>query len=127
GNSRLSKYYSQMRKRLEGVISRKEQGLKNATFRSLTYETPAITFDNKSFAGSFYKVHNQKFMFGGVDSHLLSFEGFLDFEEYSQHIDRTINGDHYILYKDGVLIIEINQIYNFTEDTDISAIKNYQE
>ncbi|PZR23220.1 MAG: hypothetical protein DI539_03785 [Flavobacterium psychrophilum] len=126
-NSRLSKYYSQMRKRLEGSITLPEQNLKNRDFRDLLFNGPMVNYDNKSFAGSFYKIDDQKFLFVGVDSELLSYEGFLNFREYEEDIDVENSNSHYILYKDGVLIIEINDIQQYSNIVDVQTIDNYQD
>jgi len=127
GNSKLSKYYSQMRKRLEGVINDREQSLKNVTFRDLAYRVPQIKYNGKNYVGTFYKIEETKFIFVGVDTSLLSFEGFINFTEYTYDIDEQVDGDHYIVYKDGVMIIEINNIINYYNQVEISLIKNYQE
>jgi hypothetical protein len=127
GNSKLSKYYSQMRKRLEGNIGNVEQILKNQTFRNLAFNTPQIAFSSREYVGTFYKIETTKFLFVGVDVNLLSFEGFINFQEYNEDIDTQINDDHYILYKDGILIIEINNINNYSQYVEISSIRNYQE
>jgi hypothetical protein len=107
GNSKLSRYYSQMRKRLEGKITPYEQELKNETFRDLRTNDPTVYFAQKEFAGSFYEIENEKFLFVGVDKELLSYSGFIEFKDYENDSDTLIRGNHYNLFKDGVLIIEM--------------------
>ena len=126
GNSKLSRYYSQMRKRLEGKITPYEQEIKNETFRDLRTNDPTVYFDNKEFAGSFYEIDNQKFLFVGVDKELLSYSGFIEFKDYENDSETLIRGNHYNLFKDGVLIIEIEQIQDFDEIVRIERIQNYQ-
>lgn len=126
GNSKLSRYYSQMRKRLEGKITPYEQELKNETFRDLRTNDPTVYFDQKEFAGSFYEIENEKFLFVGVDKELLSYSGFIEFKDYENDSDTLIRGNHYNLFKDGVLIIEIEQIQDFDDIVRIDRIQNYQ-
>lgn len=126
GNSKLSRYYSQMRKRLEGKITPYEQELKNETFRDLRTNDPTVYFDNKEFAGSFYEIENQKFLFVGVDKELLSYSGFIEFKDYENDSDTLVRGNHFNLFKDGVLIIEIERIQEFDDIVRIDRIQNYQ-
>lgn len=126
GNSKLSRYYSQMRKRLEGKITPYEQELKDDTFRDLRTNDPTVYFENKEFAGSFYEIDNQKFLFVGVDKELLSYSGFIEFKDYESDSDTLMRGNHYNLFKDGVLIIEIERIQEFDDIVRIDRIQNYQ-
>ncbi|WP_405412838.1 hypothetical protein [Maribacter sp. Asnod1-A12] len=127
GNSKLSRYYSQMRKRLQGLITPIEQEIKDSTFRDLYSNKPRVSYKNKEFAGSFYKVENDNFLFVGVDKRLLSYRGFLTFEEYQTELDETQNENHYLLFQDGVLIIEIKNISYFSDVIEVSRIQNIQD
>lgn len=126
GNSKLSKYYSQMRKRLEGSIRSYEQLEKDDTFRELRTNDPVINFENKEFVGSFYEVEHKKNIFVGVDKELLSYSGFIEFCDYENDTDTLVEGNHYILFKDGVLIVEIERIEMFSDIVIVDKIKNYQ-
>ncbi|WP_430408811.1 hypothetical protein [Kordia sp.] len=126
GNSRLSRYYSQMRKRLEGKITPYEQTEKNKIFKEIRTNDPIVRFKEREFTGSFYEIENKKFLFVGVDKELLSYTGFLEFKDYESDSDTLINGNYYNLFKDGVLIIEIVEIQEFNNIIDINRIKNYQ-
>lgn len=139
GISILSKYYSQMRNRLLEVISIEEQYEKNEIYSQLKDEFPNFTFDNKLFTGNFYKVDDAKFLFIGIDKQLISFEGFSDFNDYENEVNETIDENNYILFKDGILIIEIynislfkkfispNQIYSYQENITISDVDSMTE
>ncbi len=126
GNSKLSKYYSQIRKRLITSISPYEKFEKDETFRDLTTNSPTIHFENKEYAGSFYEVEHKKYIFVGVDKKLLTFSGFIDFCDYEYDRDVMSEDNHYILFKDGILIIEIERIEKFSNIVKIDNIQNYQ-
>ncbi len=127
GHSVLSKYYSQMRKRLLKSITSNEQNEKNNTYIRLRDIYPNIEFNNKKFTGSFYKINENTYLFVGVDKKLLSYQGFIEFEDYENEIEETRNENHYLLFKDGVLIIEIKNIDEFSDIILPNEIKNYQE
>lgn len=127
GNSRLSRYYLKMRKRLKGDISNVEQIIKNREFNDLRVNSPTVEFEGKIFTGDFYKVENDLYIFVGVDKRLLSFEGFIRFKDYATDTTESIEGNQFLLYKDGILIIDINNINYFENNVNIKYIQNYQE
>ena len=123
----LSKYYSQMRKRLLKSITPNEQNEKNNIYFELRDTYPNVQFRNYVFTGSFYNIEQDIFLFIGIDKRLLSYQGFLEFKDYEEEIDETLNENNYLLFKDGVLIIEIKQINDFSNIIFPEEIKNYQE
>lgn len=127
GNSRLSRYYSQMRKRIEGLITAQEQNLKDTIFRELSFNDPTISFKGQEFVGSFYNIQNDNYLFVGVDKRLLSYQGFISYIEFESDVEETIQDNVFILYKDGVLVIEIKNVEVFSDIVNISVIKNYQD
>ncbi len=127
GNSRLSRYYLQMRKRLEGIITSQEQNLKDQVFRELRFNDPTIEFKHQEFVGSFYKVENEKYLFVGVDKRLLSYQGFISYNEFENDDEEAIADNVFILYKDGVLVIEITNIEYFSNIINRNEIKSYQD
>lgn len=127
GNSKLSRYYSQMRKRLEGIITSQEQNLKEQTFRELRSNGPTINFKNEQFVGSFYEVETKNYLFVGVDRRLLSYQGFISYNEFEYDEEEIISDNIFILYKDGVLVIEITNIEYFSNIINTNEIKNFQE
>ena len=127
GNSRLSRYYLQMRKRLEGIITSQEQNLKDQVFRELRFNDPTIEFKHQEFVGSFYKVENEKYLFVGVDKRLLSYQGFISYNEFENDDEEAIADNVFILYKDGVLVIEITNIEYFSNIVNRNEIKSYQD
>lgn len=127
GISVLSKYYSQMRNRLLKSISPAEQIEKNEFYFRLRDDYSIVQFENKHFTGSFYDLEDDKYLFVGIDTHLISYEGFLGFRDYENEIDETINQNHYILFKDGILLIEVHRISEFSDNVNIYQIASYQE
>jgi len=127
GNSVLSKYYSQMRKRLLKSITPNEQNEKNYIYFELRDIYPNVEFNNKAFTGSFYNIDEETYIFIGIDKKLLSYQGFIEFTDYENEIEETRNKNHYLQFKDGVLIIEINNISEFSNIILPQRIKNYQE
>ncbi|TSA28216.1 hypothetical protein D4R71_01115 [bacterium] len=127
GHSVLSKYYSQMRKRLLKSITPSEQDEKNNIYFELRDIYPNVHYRYKNFTGSFYNIEQDTFLFIGIDKRLLSYQGFLAFDDYEEEIDETSNENHYNLFKDGVLIIEIKRIIEFSNIVNPAEIKSYQE
>lgn len=127
GHSILSKYFSQMRKRLLNEITNEEQRRKDLTFFHLRDEYSRINYQHKNFVGTFYLIHYNKYLFIGVDINLISFEGFNNFIDYTNEFESTIEENHYMLFPDGILIIEIDNISIFRSQVNIENIINYQE
>ncbi len=127
GHSVLSKYYSQMRKRLLKSITLNEQNEKNNIYFELSDIYPNVVFEDKTFTGSFYNIDEETYIFIGVDKKLLSYQGFIEFIDYENEIEETRNENHYLQFKDGVLIIEIKNISEFSNIVLPERIKNYQE
>lgn len=126
GQPKLSKYFSQMRKRLSNSITPVEQNEKNKTFEQMRDRYSRVSFRQKLYIGTFYEIEEGNFLFIGVDNELISYEGFYEFREYQTQIDEEIFDNHYLLYPDGVLIIEIKNIGYFIDDVNFHY-KNYQE
>lgn len=123
----LSRYYSQMRDRLLKSISPEEQIDKNSIFFRLRDNFPNIEYRGNDYSGSFYHLEGSKYIFIGIDRSLISYEGFLHFIDYESEINEIIKQNHYILFKDGILIIEIKNIEEFTNIVDANQILNYQD
>jgi hypothetical protein len=127
GHSALSRYFSQMRKRILNTISRGEQLEKDATFFRIRNEYTQINFRQERYAGTFTEVGDEQYLFIGVDPELVSYQGFLEFIDHEQDEEAVIENNHYIRFKDGILIIEIKNIQAFSYNVIIPAIPNYQQ
>jgi len=127
GHSVLSKYFSQMRKRLSNSITPEEQNQKDNIYFKIRDRYSNIHFHNKCYVGSFYQIDDNNYLFTGMDKELISYQGFIHFNDYENEIAETVNENQYLLFKDGVLIIEIKNIDVFSNIIEINRIKNYQE
>jgi len=127
GNSKLSRYFSSMRKRVSGEISPNEQNDKNRVFRELNNTNPIIRFQNREYSGHFFNVEEGKYLFVGVDINLLSYNGFINFNYYQEDLETIILRNKYILFNDGVILIEIENIEPFNNLIDFDRISYYQE
>lgn len=127
GNSKLSRYFSSMRKRVSGEITPIEQNDKNRVFKELNNTDPIIQFQNRKYSGHFFNVVEGKYLFVGVDINLLSYNGFIDFNYYPEELETLIQRNKYILFNDGVILIEIENFEPFNHILDIQSIQNFQD
>lgn len=127
GHPVFSKYFAQMRMRLENNISSDEMERKNNTFHLILNRYDRVSFRENTYVGTFFEVNDGNFLYIGIDIRLISYEGFLNFQDYTEDTDVNIQDNHYVLKKDGVLIIEITNINAFSDEVNIPSIKNYQE
>ncbi len=127
GHAVLSRYFSQMRKRLVNSLSSEEQNLKESIYLQIKDKYPRISCNDEQFAGHFYHIDDGNYLFIGIDVRLLSYEGFVQFNDYVNDFEETENDNHYMLFKDGVLIVEIKNIGFFSEIISVDRIRNYQE
>lgn len=127
GQSTLSKYYSQLKNRLLKTITQEEQNDKDVTYFELRDNFSTVNYESHSFSGTFYKIDRERFLFIGIDKKLLSYRGFLEFRDYEEDLEREEENNYHMLFRDGVLIIEIKNILVFSDIIQIDKIKNYQE
>lgn len=127
GNSKLSRYFSSLRKRISGQITRTEQEEKNQVYEELNNTDPILEFNNREYSGHFFNVEEGKYLFVGVDIHLLSYQGFLEFSYYPEDLESDSQDNKYMLFNDGVLIIEIENTIPFNDVVNFQQILNYQE
>src|SRR5690606_28550883 len=69
----------------------------------------------------------EKYLFVGVDKRLLSYQGFISYNEFENDDEEAIANNVFILYKDGVLVIEITNIEYFSNIVNRNEIKSYQD
>lgn len=127
GHVDLSRYFGQMKKRLRYSISRREQLAKDAMFFNIRDNYVPIFFHGHEIRGTFSQIETTNYMFTGVDVNLVSFEGFLNFQDYPMQIEEDIADNHYTLFEDGILVIEITNIRAFQDVVNVDQIINYQD
>lgn len=127
GQSELSKYFSHMQKRLSGKISESEQVQKNIIFDKIRRKYYRIRESQKDFYGNFLRTSDNTFLYIGIDSRLINYYGFIDFQDYESEIDRIEDKNHYYITRDGIVFIEIRNIEKFKDIIDIRRIRHYQE
>lgn len=127
GHSLLSRYFSHMRKRLLGSITDDEQQSKNESYDKLMHWKSQFSYDGGVFSGGISKVDDFQYLFIGVDTSLISYEGFKSFNEYEDDKEECIESNEYILFKNGILIIEISNLDYFIGRVDVRGIEHYQE
>ncbi len=125
GHAELSRYFAQMKRRIERSITPIEQTIKDSNYRLILDEYNRVLFLGIYYHGTFLHLDNSRYIFTGVDPELISYMGFLTFQEYGEIIEDTILGNHYIRYTDGILVIEISDISLF--NVDVAQIRNNQE
>ena len=116
-----------MRKRLLRSITNEEQITKNDMYRRLRDDYPTVNFANFGFSGKFYHVVGDQFLFIGVDRRLLSYEGFINFLDYPKAQQSESQNNYFVMFEDGVLIIEIKNVEAFSDIVDKDQIPSYQE
>jgi hypothetical protein len=127
GHQALSRYFTQMRLRIEGRISRDQQIEKDDTFFEIQDNYSRIDYRDNVYAGTFLEVAQGRYMFVGVDLQLVSYEGFLNFQDGRSENEEIIDENHWVLFGDGILLIEISNLEPFKYIVDIFRIPNYQQ
>lgn len=126
GHAKLSRYFSLMHKRLSDNISTMEFSEKQNSYSEIIEKYASVDFNNAHYAGSFFKIDNNKYLFLGVDKELISFQYFITFKE-TREFESETNNNKYMLFSDGILIVIINNIDAFKDNVDISSIVFYQD
>ncbi|RZM25251.1 MAG: hypothetical protein EOO88_19980 [Pedobacter sp.] len=127
GHSALSRYFTQMRKRILQTISRGEQLEKDRMFFQIRNDYVGIDFSGRTYAGTFTQTGQNAYLFIGVDRELVSYEGFLNFQDHREDEELLSHENYYFRYQDGILVIEITNIQVFARQVFIPGIPNYQQ
>lgn len=122
GDDVLSLYFEKMARRLSGRIREREMNDKEMMYKELTYHAPTVLFADIECSGHLYGPMNNQYLFLGVDKTLLSYRGFIDYNDAEE--ERIVNekGNEYILQPDGILVINITNPTAFQERNQIEAI-----
>lgn len=127
GQSQLSKYFSYMSKKIEDGSNVELINQKERLFNKIKKDYIAITISNNLYYGTIEKIEDGTYQFLGVNESLLSYEGFINFEE--KYIDETVKQDKnlFYLFKDGICIGEIKDLTPYDNQLKNKSIKYYQE
>lgn len=122
GEDVLSLYFEKMAKRLSGRIGAREMDDKEMMFVDLNYNVPHIRIDDREFAGHLYGPVDDQYIFLGVDKNLLSYQGFMTFNDANE--EKLIQKDYnsYYIHTDGILVVNIVNSARFFEDYNIESI-----
>ena len=104
GDEELSDYYEKMAKRLSGTIDRIEMVEKEKMYNELYRDSPSITIGERSYSGHLYVTEENHFWFLGVDKQLLSFDGFIHYENIDTYGTIDEYGGKFIINSDGIII-----------------------
>ncbi|SKB41034.1 PD-(D/E)XK nuclease domain-containing protein [Daejeonella lutea] len=126
GHSEFSRYYSKMRKRIISTISKREQLQKDQMFFKIRDDYSHVNFKDNEYLGKFSEIISGQYLFVGVDENLISYQGFLTFEDHKEDLEEERDNNHYMRFKDGILVIEIKNIQRFSNDVIVPLISNYQ-
>lgn len=122
GEEVLSLYFEKMAKRLSGQIREAEMEDKEMMYNELLYNAPSVSYGRNDYSGHLYHTGDNQFIFLGVDKRLLSFRGFIDFADTEEEQTREFKGNEYVVYADGILIVNIKNSNSFFEENHIESI-----
>ena len=122
GEDVLSLYFEKMAKRLSGRIGVAEMDDKEFMYNELSYHAPSITIEGRDYAGHLYGAVDGQSLFLGVDKQLLSYRGFLEFRDSVEERIIEIEGNHYIINSDGILVVNVANVESFVRENAIDSI-----
>lgn len=122
GEDVLSLYFEKMAKRLNGRIDGREMGDKNHMFHELNYNAPQIRHNNKDYSGHLYGPVENQYLFLGVDKRLLSYDGFMDFNDADEEDVEEKDGNIYYTHSDGILVINVVDSERFLEENHMESM-----
>lgn len=123
GDDILSQYFDKMAKRLSGEIGEGEMNEKELMFHELAYNNPRLELFEKSFSGHLYGPVDGQYLYIAVDTRLLSYRGFMDFQDYDEDFFREEGGNQYLVHSDGIMIVNVMNAETFVERHSLESIK----
>lgn len=122
GEEVLSLYFEKMSKRISGEIREAEMEDKEMMYNELQYHAPSLEFGDIEYSGHLYYTGADQFVFLGVDKRLLSFRGFLDYEDAEEELMREYRGNEYVIYTDGIIVVNVKNSNSFFDENSIESI-----
>lgn len=122
GDDVLSLYFEKMAKRITGLISQDEMIDKELMFNDLIYNAPSIKITNNDYCGHLYGPIGIHYLFIGINKSLLKFQGFKNFTDDvgTRRIEKE--GNDYIIYRDGIIIVNVRNATSFQNEYHIQSI-----
>lgn len=122
GDGDLSLYFENLAKHIAGLISQDEMNDKELLFNDLTYNGPSIKIANDDYCGHLYGPIGIHYLFIGINKSLLKFQVFKDFTDDvgTRRIDKE--GNDYIIYRDGIIIVNVKNATSFQNEYHIQSI-----
>lgn len=123
GDEELCLYFEKMAKRLSGMIGPSEMEDKEQMYKELSYQNPHIYVGGRSFAGHLYGPFNRKYVYLGVDSRLLSYNGFMVFKDSDEEKNINEDDNQYLIKPDGVIVANIQNAEAFMREHQLQSIQ----
>lgn len=122
GEEVLSLYFEKMAKRLSGEIRDAEMEDKELMYNELLYNAPSLEYRGTDYSGHLYSTGGNQYIFLGVDKKLLSYRGFINYEDTEEEQMREYRGNEYVVYTDGILVVNVKNANTFFEENRIESI-----
>ena len=122
GEEVLSLYFEKMAKRLSGEIREAEMEDKEMMYNELQYHAPSLEYGGVEYCGHLYYTGPDQFVFLGVDKRLLSYRGFIGYEDAEEDQMREYRGNEYVIYTDGIIVVNIKNSNTFFDENPIESI-----
>lgn len=121
GDDVLSLYFEKMSKRLSRTIGKVELMDKKQMYEELKYNNRMIVVNNSSYAGHLYGSEDGRFFYIGVNSQLLSYQGFMEFRESAEELMLERYDNHYYVCPDGVMFVDVQNYNAFLEEHHLES------
>ena len=118
----MSLYFEKMAKRLSGVIMEAEMDDKELMYNELRYNAPSLRYGGKYYSGQLFLTGENQYVFLGVDKRLLSYRGFMEYEDTEEEQMREYRGNEYVVYTDGILIVNVKNTNTFFEENHMESV-----
>lgn len=127
GQKELSNYYNLMRKRIIHDTEFEEYPKKEKLFRKIKKGYIRIKKRGHNFLGNLEKINEKEFIFVGIDEHLISLQGFLDFQDYNDDYNFEEGKNVFNIMSDGICFAKIKDTSFIKEQLLDKEIHHYQE
>ena len=122
GEEVLSLYFEKMAKRLSGQIREAEMNDKEMMYNELRNNAPSVSYEGNYYSGHLYQTGDEHFIFLGFDKRLLSYRGFMEYKDAEEDKMREYRGNEYVVYTDGILVVNVKNSRSFFEENHIESI-----